>query len=181
LIQAFSTGFPAVALFLVLSAWVNAIKPLRLLKQGQHEDAIISLSSSCFRRVLRLVLPITASTVIVWFLAQLDVFHMGYTSDNGWVVDTSPRPSESVGAAIWDLWRAFYTTWSEAQNIYDKVGTFAEKLTFTNQEELMVHGMVHSRLHVIISLATWYYPNEAEDPGLSDWRTSFLGLEKQRW
>jgi hypothetical protein len=120
-IQAFSTGFPWVAFFLVLSAWVNAIKPLKLLQRGQFEEAVLALSTSCFRRVLRLVAPISVVTILTWFVTQFGVFQLGYNNQNEWLRSTSPRPSESVGDALWKLLYSFYSTWTEAHNHYDSV------------------------------------------------------------
>ena len=120
-IQAFFTGFPWVATFMVLSAWVNAIKPLNLVKQGLYEKAAFALSLSVFRRVIRLMAPITVATTLTWFAAQFEVFQPGYHNSNGWLQSTSPRPSGPWIDALWNLGRNFYATWSEATNYYDKV------------------------------------------------------------
>ena len=116
----FFTGFPWVATFLVVTSWVNAIKPLKLMNAGHHEAAVVSLSSSCFRRILRLVLPITIATIGSWLMAQIGAFSIGAMSSNGWMNRTSPRPSPSVSQALMDLLHAVYTTWASASNYYDE-------------------------------------------------------------
>jgi hypothetical protein len=103
-----------------VSGWVNAIKPLKLMNAGQHEAAVLALSSSFFRRVLRLVIPVTIATVASWIMAQIGAYNLGAMSPSGWMNRTSPRPSNTVGAAVMGLLHAFYTTWSEASNYYDE-------------------------------------------------------------
>jgi hypothetical protein len=116
----FFTGYPWVALFLILSGWVNALKPLILMNSGHQEKAAVSLSSSCFRRILRLILPITVATTISWVMAQLGAYKIGRLVDNGWLNDTRPEPSMNFYQAVMDLFHNFYSTWAESSNYYDK-------------------------------------------------------------
>jgi hypothetical protein len=119
-VHALFTGAPWVQLFLFISGCVNALRPLKLSCQGQHEAAVLSLSSNTFRRALRLMAPITVSTVLGWIVAQTDVYQIANISQNNWLNYTSPRPSASLGAMFYDLFTAFYQTWTEATNYYDK-------------------------------------------------------------
>jgi hypothetical protein len=116
----FFTGFPWVALFLIVSGWVNSIKPLKLMTAGQHEAAVLSLSSSLLRRTLRLIAPVTIATVISWIMAQFGAYTLGTMADNDWLRRTSPHPSATPGDAFWDLLHSIYLTWAEADNYYDK-------------------------------------------------------------
>lgn len=118
-IYLFFTGFPWVATFLIVSGWVNAIKPLKLMNAGQHEAAVLTLSSSLIRRILRLIAPVTIATIASWVMAQIGAFNIGAMSANGWMNRTSPHPSSSISQAFMDLLHAIYTTWTEASNYYD--------------------------------------------------------------
>jgi hypothetical protein len=119
-IHALFTGAPWVQLFLFISGCVNALKPLKLSCQGQHEAAVLSLSSNTFRRALRLMAPVTVSTVLSWILTQVGVYQIANISQNNWLNYTSPRPSANLGVMFYDLFCAVYQTWTEATNYYDK-------------------------------------------------------------
>lgn len=120
----FFTGFPWVATFLVVSGWVNALKPLGLMRTEHHQDrataAASSLATNAIRRILRLVLPVTLAGTLAWAMAQAGAFSVGGKSANFWLWDTSPQPSGGVVAAVLDLFFSYYTTWALSWNVYDK-------------------------------------------------------------
>lgn len=63
------TGRPFVHVFFVISGFVLSLKPLRLARTRNYADLHTTLSSSVFRRGLRLYLPCIASTFIsFWFM-----------------------------------------------------------------------------------------------------------------
>ena len=68
------SGPPMVAIFFVISGFVLSSKPLKLMRSRQHEQLMTTMSSSIFRRGLRLFLPCFASTFIVICLAQLNMY-----------------------------------------------------------------------------------------------------------
>lgn len=62
-------GRPFVHVFFVISGFVLSLKPLRLARARNYADLHATLSSSVFRRGLRLYLPCVASTFIsFWFM-----------------------------------------------------------------------------------------------------------------
>jgi peptidoglycan/LPS O-acetylase OafA/YrhL len=119
-IHALFTGAPWVQTFLFISGCVNALKPVKLMCSGQHEAVVLSLSSNTFRRALRLMAPVTIATVLSWVLTQVGIYQIANISQNNWLSYTSPRPSPSFSAMLWDLSYAIYQTWTEASNYYDR-------------------------------------------------------------
>ncbi|KAL8716378.1 MAG: hypothetical protein Q9220_000285 [cf. Caloplaca sp. 1 TL-2023] len=110
-----------VAIFIILSGFVNSLKPVKLARSGQPESALSNLAISSFRRSFRLVLPATAATILSWFITQLGAYETARKSDAYWLYETSPSPSSSWGTAIEDLVHAIRTTWTyNPVNPYDQ-------------------------------------------------------------
>ncbi|KAK6608572.1 hard surface induced protein [Botrytis cinerea] len=59
------SGRPMVHIFFVISGFVLSLKPLKLARAHNYADLQTTLSSSVFRRGMRLFLPTTASTFLV--------------------------------------------------------------------------------------------------------------------
>jgi peptidoglycan/LPS O-acetylase OafA/YrhL len=59
-----------VVIFFVISGYVLSYRGLQLAREGKTEKLLESLSSSVFRRWLRLHLPVTVSTFIAFLLAR---------------------------------------------------------------------------------------------------------------
>ncbi|KAG9779991.1 hypothetical protein KCU88_g3897, partial [Aureobasidium melanogenum] len=68
------SGPPMVAIFFVISGYALSYKPLKLMRSRQTEQLMNTMTSSVFRRALRLFLPCFASTFIVACLAQLNLY-----------------------------------------------------------------------------------------------------------
>lgn len=110
-----------VALFFILSGFVNALKPIKLAKAGNIETALSNLGVSSFKRSFRLFLPATAATVISWFICQLGAYETARNSDAYWLYTTSPKQSLCWTDAINDLVYAIRTTWTyNPDNPYDQ-------------------------------------------------------------
>ena len=67
-IRVIHSGRPMVHVFFVLSGFVLSRKPLKLARAGNYSDLHTALSSSIFRRGLRLFLPAAASTFTAFLL-----------------------------------------------------------------------------------------------------------------
>ena len=67
-IRVIISGSPMVHVFFVISGFVLSRKPLKLARAGNYSDLYTTVSSSIFRRGLRLFLPVAASTFIVLLL-----------------------------------------------------------------------------------------------------------------
>ncbi|KAL8786679.1 MAG: hypothetical protein Q9213_002614 [Squamulea squamosa] len=116
-----ASGAAWVAVFVILSGFVNSLKAVKLARAGQTEPALSNLATSSFRRSFRLVLPATAATTLSWFITQLGAYHTAKASDAYWLYTTSPNPSASWGTAVEDLVYAIRTTWTyNPENPYDQ-------------------------------------------------------------
>ncbi|KAI4205490.1 MAG: hypothetical protein LQ346_001444 [Caloplaca aetnensis] len=114
-------GAAWVALFFILSGFVNSLKPVKLARAGSIEPALSNLAVSSFRRSFRLVLPATAATILSWLITQFGAYETAQKSDAYWLYTTSPNPSSSWVAAVDDLLRAIRTTWMyNPDNPYDQ-------------------------------------------------------------
>jgi hypothetical protein len=104
-------------MFLLLTGFVNALKPIKLARSGRTDTALESLASSCLRRTSRLVLPCTVATVFAWILCEIGAYRIGSMVESSWMNDTSPLPSGSAPAAIRRLFGAIFDTWKARNNI----------------------------------------------------------------
>ncbi|KAF1982002.1 hypothetical protein K402DRAFT_398040 [Aulographum hederae CBS 113979] len=116
----FTEGFPWVAVFFLLTGFVNALGPIKKARSSRPETALASLSSSTFRRVFRLVLPCTIMTVVSWAICQFDGYEMGRISSSEWIRNTSPMKSANFLAAVRALAKWIFKTWAHGENTYDK-------------------------------------------------------------
>ncbi|KAF2396959.1 hypothetical protein EJ06DRAFT_180869 [Trichodelitschia bisporula] len=120
-IRTFAEGRAWVTVFLVLTGFVNGLKPIQQARSGRVNDALAGMASSCFRRASRLVLPTFVATVFAWLICQFGGFRLAAHVDySWWLVDTSPVPAKTMGAAIHGLFSAIYTTWTTTIDPYDK-------------------------------------------------------------
>lgn len=114
-------GVAWVACFIILSGFVNSLKPIKLARQGNVDTALSNLAVSAFRRTFRLFLPATTATIISWFVCQFGAYETARQSDAYWLYITSPSQSYSWGTAIEDLIRAIRNTWLfNPDNPYDQ-------------------------------------------------------------
>lgn len=107
-----SQGASWVALFFILSGFVNALKPLKLARAGQNETALTNLALSSFRRTFRLMLPAAAATIVSWFMCQLGAYELARQSDAYWLYTYTPGMSASWGTGLEDLVGAIRGTWT---------------------------------------------------------------------
>ncbi len=108
-----------VAVFLTLTGYVVALKPIGQARAGEIPKALFGLTSATLKRPARLILPTTVATVWIWIMTQLGAFKMGKASGVAGVHDTSPLPSDSFGRAVQNLGYNLFTTWSSSENYYD--------------------------------------------------------------
>jgi peptidoglycan/LPS O-acetylase OafA/YrhL len=68
------SGPPMVCVFFVISGYALSLKPLKLMRSHSWDDLMTTMSSSVFRRGMRLFLPTTASTFAVLLLLRLGFY-----------------------------------------------------------------------------------------------------------
>jgi peptidoglycan/LPS O-acetylase OafA/YrhL len=120
-IRIYAEGFPWLAIFLVLTGFVNSLKPIQQARADKTASSLAGLASSAFRRTLRLVLPCTIATIISWTIVQCGGYSIGKMVDSEWMNNTcGAAPSGSFFGAIYDLIRAVFRTWAYMDNEYDR-------------------------------------------------------------
>jgi peptidoglycan/LPS O-acetylase OafA/YrhL len=80
----FEGGYLAVPIFFILSGYVCAMKPLKLMRVGKVDDARKVVASSGFRRIIRLGIPATIAVFFSWLLCQTGGYNMAYTLPGDW-------------------------------------------------------------------------------------------------
>jgi hypothetical protein len=113
-------GRAFVAIFFILTGYVNSLKPLKEARAGNKDEALSNLARASFNRTGRLVFPATAVTVITWFICQIGFFDMAANSNAYWLRTTSHGKNTSWGWAVLDLGWEIIDTWFYAENKYDQ-------------------------------------------------------------
>lgn len=114
-------GPPWVALFFLLTGYVNAMRPIKQARAGDAAGALGSISSSALRRTSRLVLPTTVATIVSATICFLGGYRLAKSCDSDWIRDSSPDRAANVPDALRLLVWNIFTTWSMGANIYDPV------------------------------------------------------------
>lgn len=100
----FISGSPMVAIFFVVSGFSLSHRALGLIRNGKSVDVLESLSSSTFRRGIRLVLP----PIVVTFFMMILSYNGAYPVGTG---RTPPRFDT--------FWQSFWNWFEHALNIAD--------------------------------------------------------------
>ena len=129
-------GRSSIAIFAVVSGFVNALKPMKLTREGNTDVALSGIAKSSFRRTGRFVIPSVLATTASWLLCQLGAYKVAKVADSQWIRDTSPDPSPSFSAALYDLFVNLISTWVTGNNEYDKI---TWTLTYLLMGSMMVY------------------------------------------
>jgi peptidoglycan/LPS O-acetylase OafA/YrhL len=93
-----------VGLFFALSGFVLSTKPARLARTGDLASFTTSLSSSIYRRVWRLYLPVLPSTFLVMLAAYFGLLYKDLSNEE--VAESIPVVQADLLRQIWD-WMCF--------------------------------------------------------------------------
>ncbi|KAL9087665.1 MAG: hypothetical protein Q9165_006589 [Trypethelium subeluteriae] len=74
IIRLFYSGPPMVSLFFVISGYALSLKPLKQMRGHQWDGLMQTMSSSIFRRGLRLYLPTTISTFLILLMIRAGLY-----------------------------------------------------------------------------------------------------------
>lgn len=121
MVRDFFMGRASVAVFAIISGYVNSLKPVRQARAGQTNESLAAISKAAFRRTGRFVLPVVFITLIEWLACQFGAFSLAKSVDSQWLRDSSPSPSKSFAGAFYDLWTNLVSTWTRGSNAYDPV------------------------------------------------------------
>ena len=111
-------GRSAVAMFFIITGYVNSINTLRNLRVGAFETAFSNLSKSAFMRTGRLVLPTATAIFIYWIFFQVGLFRMAKLCDSLWISYWLRNPEPTISQALWRLGRAEVEYWVTGEPVY---------------------------------------------------------------
>jgi hypothetical protein len=144
-IRLFAVGRPSVAIFFLLTGYVNSLKPMTQSHAGMVDAALSGLAKSSFRRSGRLILPTMIVTVLSWLICQLGAYKLAKLVDSDWIQRTAPMQSRSPGEALSSLFNNLVTTWTNGNNDYDKVQW---SLTYLLRGSMMVYLTMLATIYV---------------------------------
>ncbi|KAJ5217944.1 uncharacterized protein N7498_000043 [Penicillium cinerascens] len=113
-------GRLAVALFFVITGYVNSFNSRKHIRNGDSTFALSSLSRNTFTRIGRLIIPTNAAVLMVWFICQLNGFRFASQVDSGWIRGSgTPTPGPTFCGAIDGLLRNLILFWHNGGSEYD--------------------------------------------------------------
>lgn len=114
------TGPAAVAVFFILTGYVNSLAFLRKARSGDMTSAMKSLSKSALTRVGKFVPPVLLATTLDWLLSEAHAFEMGVHSDSGWLTRVSVMPEKDPLTSLHQLYASMVGLWAGGWDEYDK-------------------------------------------------------------
>jgi peptidoglycan/LPS O-acetylase OafA/YrhL len=112
-------GRSAVAIFFLVTGYVNSIGPISKSRAGNTDAAFTGIARSALARSGRLLLPTMAATVVTWFMANTNAYHMTKHVDSTWIRQGWHRQEPTLWQALRSLFRAQTETWTVGWNEYD--------------------------------------------------------------
>ncbi|EOA84804.1 uncharacterized protein SETTUDRAFT_163634 [Exserohilum turcica Et28A] len=112
-------GRSAVALFFLVTGYVNSIGPISKSRAGNYDAAFHAIARSALARSGRLILPTMIATIISWFMAQTNAYHMTKHVDAQWIRQGWHRQEPSLWMALTSLFKAQVETWTIGWDEYD--------------------------------------------------------------
>ncbi|KAF1834283.1 hypothetical protein BDW02DRAFT_569180 [Decorospora gaudefroyi] len=112
-------GRSAVALFFLVTGYVNSIGPIGKSRAGNHDAAFNGIARSALARSGRLILPTMTATLVTWFMANVNAYHMTKHIDAQWIRQGWHRQEPTLWEAFTSLFRAQTETWTIGWNEYD--------------------------------------------------------------
>ncbi|KAF2123393.1 hypothetical protein P153DRAFT_328451 [Dothidotthia symphoricarpi CBS 119687] len=112
-------GRSAVAIFFLVTGYVNSIGPIGKSRAGNHDVAFTGIAKSALARSGRLVLPTMLATFLTWLLANTNAYHMTKHVDSTWIRQGWHRQEPTLWQAFLSLIRAETQTWTVGWNDYD--------------------------------------------------------------
>ncbi|OJD16854.1 hypothetical protein AJ78_02998 [Emergomyces pasteurianus Ep9510] len=112
-------GRAAVAIFFIITGFVNSLNPIKNARANNTSGALVNLARSTFTRTGRLVIPTAIATCIAWLLSQLNAFHMASRIDALWIRAGAHPPDASLREAFMKLIRALILFWHSGPGEYD--------------------------------------------------------------
>ncbi|EEP78445.1 predicted protein [Uncinocarpus reesii 1704] len=111
-------GRGAVAVFFIITGFVNSINPVKNARNNNTQVALTNLARSAFTRSGRLVLPTSIATIIGWFLCQIGAFKLAKRTDAGWI-SVGGHDIDPFGVSLMKLLRSLTLFWHSGGGEYD--------------------------------------------------------------
>lgn len=109
----------AVALFFLITGYVNSFSTRKLIRNGDASLALLNLSRSTFTRTGRLVVPTNVALCIGWVVCQLHGYHLAAQTDSFWIRIGAVPPGPTFGSAVSGLLQNLTLFWHGGVGIYD--------------------------------------------------------------
>ncbi|KAL9038162.1 MAG: hypothetical protein Q9180_003298 [Flavoplaca navasiana] len=119
--RCFVMGRASVAIFALVTGYINSLGPLKKSRAGNADAALTGIARSAFRRFGRFMIPAIVATLISWLACQFGAYKIAHIADSQWIRDSSPHDSTSFAGAVYDLFRSLVKTWVDGGNDYDKI------------------------------------------------------------
>jgi peptidoglycan/LPS O-acetylase OafA/YrhL len=159
-IRVFVQGRIGVSIFSLVTGYVCALKPIRQIARGQHEAAALGIAKSAFRRVPRLVLPVTIATVGIYVLCQLGAFRVAKVTDSPWLSYSSPEYKEHFVESVRYLLFNIIETWVYCRNAFDPNHWNLQPLlkgSMLVYISLLASMYARPKYRMMMSLGQWVY------------------------
>ncbi|KAI9748487.1 MAG: hypothetical protein M4579_007209 [Chaenotheca gracillima] len=138
-------GRSAVAIFFLVTGYVNSMGPIKRARAGNTDAALNGLSRSALSRTGRLVLPASLSTFISWLFCHTGVYTLAKRADAPWIRQGAPPAHPTVYGATYDLIWSEIRTWAYGENEYD--GTQWTLILFL-EGSMIVYTTLLATVHV---------------------------------
>lgn len=109
----------AVALFFLITGYVNSFSTRKHIRNGDTSFALLNLSKSTFTRTGRLVAPTNAALFMGWIVCQLHGYRLAAQTDSFWIRVGAVPPGPTFGSAIWGLLQNLTLFWHGGVGLYD--------------------------------------------------------------
>ncbi|KAJ5681657.1 uncharacterized protein N7477_001597 [Penicillium maclennaniae] len=110
----------AVALFFLLTGYVNSFNSRKHIRNGDTTFALQRLARSTLTRTGRLVVPTNTAILMVWLICQLNGFQIASQVDAGWIRGSGTQsPGPTFFGAIDGLLRNLILFWHSGTTDYD--------------------------------------------------------------
>ncbi|KAJ4028943.1 hypothetical protein NW761_014272 [Fusarium oxysporum] len=111
-------GRLGVIIFIYVTGYVCALKPLALFRRGDYEAGWSCVSKSALRRLPRLLYPSAIATALAWTATQLGLFQAAKMTNSYYLTQTV-QDKLPISLAVRRLFINIFNTWTGAGNKYD--------------------------------------------------------------
>lgn len=116
------SGRSALALFFIITGYVNSFRAIKETREGDMEGVLTNLSRNTIGRIGKLIVPTNAAILLSWLVCQLNGHRIARVVESAWIQRVSCAPGPSFGASVDKLLRNLTLFWHDGQSPYD--GTY---------------------------------------------------------